>query len=437
MTRALLLLMHQGRSFTREVHDAAARFGLSLVALSSRPEKPEDMEDSSRYLADCEKTDGSRLTTADVEGVVGRFAARGFAVEAVIATFEGYRLLMAELNEQLGAHDCAVAALALCLDKYELRRFLADRGLSMVRVQMLTVGASPTLDPAARWFVKPVRGASSFGAFLLEDFRALADVPELQRQMRADHRMSAIFLDTYDFVVEEYVDGPEFSFETVLFDGVWHLCVHEKARVERLERTTLEAMSVSPPVSIGADLVLDGADFLTRCLAELGTLGLSTGAFHIEAKYWAGRDRWEIIEINPRIGGSLIHASVQAVTNESLLELWVRSLLTQKDDRKTLREHLARVSQLEALRTGSVSRATVFLSRYGEKGRTVASIRFNPPERQPQVLKLHVQPGTTLEDSDRAICLMDALWEVDTTNLAAEVDFLDQHATEHFDVQYS
>ncbi|MFB7864254.1 acetyl-CoA carboxylase biotin carboxylase subunit family protein [Streptomyces sp. NPDC056069] len=437
MKPAVLLLMHQGRSFTEEAAAAAAGLGRTLVALSSRPEHPGVLDDSRRHVADCLVTEEPELRFGDVEKAVRELADRGYRVEAALATFEGYRLLMAELNERLGAHDSAEPALRLCLDKYELRRFLFAQGLSEVRARRLAPGVVPELDPSARWFVKPVRGASSFAAFLLDDVTALAELPAMQQQMRADRRMKAIFMDRYDFLVEEYVEGPEFSFETLVLDGrAHHLCVHEKARVERLERTTLEGMSVSPPASIDRGLVLEGARFVTDCLAALGGHGLAAGAFHIEVKYWADRGRWEIIEINPRMGGSLIDASVRTVTGHSLLDLWTESLLAAADERDAFHERLTRISQLEALRTGAPTRATVFLSKYGEKGRTVDRIRFDPPTRPPRILRLHVAEGARLDASDRAICLMDALWDVAADALDAETAFLDRHATEHFHVRY-
>ncbi|MDT0438363.1 MULTISPECIES: ATP-grasp domain-containing protein [Streptomyces] len=437
MKRAILLLMHQGKSYTEEVAAATAGLGLTLVALSSRPETPEVLEASRRHVADCLVTEEPELCSADLDKAVRELAERGYQVEASLASFEGYRLLMAELNERLGAHDSAEAALRLCLDKYELRRHLCAEGLSEVRLHRLSAGVTPELDPTTDWFVKPVRGASSFATFRLKGVDDLADLPAIQEQMRADRRMKAIFMDRYDFLVEEFVDGPEFSFETVVLDGrIHHLCVHEKARVEHLERTVLEGMSVSPPVSLSRELVLEGADHVADCLASLAGHGLTAGVFHIEVKYWESKGRWEIIEINPRMGGSLINASVQTVTGHSLLDLWTESLLLPDGERDAFHARLTQASQVEALRTGALTRATVFLSKYGEKGRTVDEIRFEPPTRPPRILNVHVAAGTALDASDRGICLMDALWDAAADDLVAETAFLDRHATEHFHVRY-
>jgi hypothetical protein len=245
--------------------------------------------------------------------------------------------------------------------------------------------------------------------------------------------MAAIFMDQYDFLVEEYIEGPEFSFETIVFGDAHHICAQEKARLERLDRTTLEAMSISPPISVPCEIVLAGAAFVSRCLAAVG---VTAGAFHIEAKYWTKKKRWEIVEINPRMGGSLINASVQSITGTSILELWIDTLLARGDEKENLSKRLREVSQLPSLRDGTASKATVFLSKYGSKGRTIESIRFAPENRKPDILKVHVEPGTKLDDSDRALCLMDALWRVDYADLPGEVARLDQHANENFHVEY-
>jgi biotin carboxylase len=434
---AIVLLLHQGKSFTKEAAAAASKLGYSLVGLSSQPEKPEVLEDSRRYLDDCLVTQDPVLGAADIVDLESRFGERGYNIRAAIATFEAYRLLMAEINHRLGVRDSSEEALRLCLNKYELRQFLAKRDLSAVQSYRLTPDLAVQLDPSATWFVKPVRGAASFAAFILQDPASLRDLdlPGLQEQMRQDHRMAAIFMNDFDFLVEEYVEGPEFSFETIVLEDAWHLCIHEKARVERLDRTTLEGMSVSPPSSVDRDIILRGADFVTRCLAELREVGLTAGAFHIEAKYWTARDLWEIIEINARMGGSLINDSVEILTGESMLELWMTALTLTPADQAAFCARLEQASQLRLLRDGSPSRATVFLSKYGRKGSVIESIDFTPT-RPPQIVKVHVAAGTVLDDSDRAICLLEALWAVGPQQLADEIDFLDRHATEHFHVAY-
>ena len=267
----------------------------------------------------------------------------------------------------------------------------------------------------------------------MEDVKDLEDLSGLQDQMQSDEKMAAIFMGNFDFLVEEYVEGPEFSFEIVAVQGVYHVCVHEKAQMKRQSRTTLEVMSVSPPLSIDQEAISEGAAFITKCFE---VVGLTAGAFHVEVKYWENRQRWEIIEINPRMGGSLINASVATITGASILDLWIRSLVLKDEELPALLETLERCSQVIAPDKSVKRPASLFISKYGEKGRVIDSIEFSPLDRPPAVYKLHEKPGRTLANSDRALCLLDALWEVDGSRLRDEVIAITELVDQQFKVSY-
>jgi predicted ATP-grasp superfamily ATP-dependent carboligase len=433
MKKALLLLMHQGNSFVEDIHDALVPMEVSLIALTSRPSSVEIFEKNQNFLADWIVTDDEQLVRKDVELGLEAFRTRGYDVLAGLATFEGYRLLMADVNAELGARDSDRAALQLCLDKFQMRSALQEAGLSEVCAYRLGTDRPPVCDPSKKWFIKPVRGASSFACFIMEDVKDLEDLPRLRSQMQNDEKMAAIFMGNFDFLVEEYVEGPEFSFEIVVVQEVYHVCVHEKAQMQRQSRTTLEVMSVSPPLSIDQEAVSEGAAFITKCFE---VAGLTAGAFHVEAKYWQSRRRWEIIEINPRMGGSLINASVATITGASILDLWIRSLILEDEELPVLLESLERCSQVITPETNGKRPASLFISKYGEKGRVIDSIEFSPTDRPPAIYKLHEKPGRTLANSDRALCLLDALWEVDRSRLNDEVIAITELVDQQFKVSY-
>ena len=181
----------------------------------------------------------------------------------------------------------------------------------------------------------------------------------------------------------------------------------------------------------------DRAAFIADCFAAVG---LTTGAFHVEVKYWESRKRWEIIEINPRMGGSLICASVAAITGASVFDLWIRSMLADAADLPALHEHLRQCSQIAPTgRNGRMNgdrAATLFISKYVEKGRVIDSIAFTPDDRPPAVFKLHEKAGSTLADSNRALCLMDAMWEVDGSQLSDEIAKISSFVESNFHIQY-
>ncbi|GLU34970.1 ATP-grasp domain-containing protein [Trinickia caryophylli] len=435
MKDAVILLMHQGNSFVQELAALLAARDLAFVAVSSRPADAAVFERNQAFLDAWQLADTTELRTEDVTVAARHFEQAGYRLRAAIATFEGYRLLMAELNATLGARDAPGAALALALDKFRCRTFLRDAGLSEVACEPIETGAGgPDLDPSRRWFVKPVRGAASFGCFILTHPDDLRDLPAIQAQMHNDGKLSSIFMGKFSFFAEEFVEGPEFSFEIAAAGRPRVVCVHEKARVERLQRTTLESMSISPPLCLPEAILQEGAAFVSECLSRIG---LINGAYHVEMKYWEARRRWEIVEINPRMGGSLINASTERIIGVSMLELWLRSLLLRDEaELPAFHGFVDRVSQGGRAVAASSDRATVFVSKYGEKGRTVASIAYDAGGRTPDVLELHVKAGAKLENSDRAICVMDALWEVDRASLAQSVETIEKESDARFHITY-
>ena len=76
MTEAVLLMMHQGNSFTQEVSEILKKKGLALLALSSRPPKPETFEKQQEFLADWIVVDRPQLELDDAVGAVATFAER-------------------------------------------------------------------------------------------------------------------------------------------------------------------------------------------------------------------------------------------------------------------------------------------------------------------------------------------------------------------------
>lgn len=64
------------------------------------------------------------------------------------------------------------------------------------------------------------------------------------------------------------------------------------------------------------------------------------------------------------------------------------------------------------------------------------SIDYDPHGNAPDLLEFHVKPGTRLEDSDRAICVMDALWQVDRSSLPAAIESIDRQSDENFRITY-
>ncbi len=138
---------------------------------------------------------------------------------------------------------------------------------------------------------------------------------------------ASAFNDGLQFMAEDYIAGQEFSFETLLVDGQAHVvAVHEKYEVTETADTVLEDSCTTPPASLDQAQIAAGLHWLKNVL---GCMDLKWGCYHVEARFTG--QHWDLIEINPRVGGSLISHSVEAVTaGHSMLSLWLDLLWPAK-----------------------------------------------------------------------------------------------------------
>jgi biotin carboxylase len=177
--------------------------------------------ESAQYLADVqEKSDVFVLTNFSDEPELRRViqdTARTHGVstiyhigreDSMLATYDAAEQLAAELNP--------VSAVRLLVDKGAMRDRLAERGLSPVRYAKAEDRAQVPAALAQVGYpavVKPTALAGSRGVFLWHGSE--------------DAQAWSVAVEHYDyggpFIVEEYLEGPEYSVETLSRDGVHHV----------------------------------------------------------------------------------------------------------------------------------------------------------------------------------------------------------------------
>lgn len=420
----VLLLSHVGFSFMEDLVATVRARGLRIYVLSSLPE-PRHQRSRPGALADLADdlrvTAGHVLTWQDVEDYLGHLCGAGEQVLCCLTVWEGYRHLMALANGQLGVPDLEEKQVLVLRDKLTLRNRLADGGLSRGRAVELTPRTLREYrQREARYFVKPVSGIASFGAFPLGPETTWADVVRVIAEARADTIYASAFGDGVDFLIEDYLTGPEFSFEVIVVSGEpYVVAIHEKVEVTEAAGTVLENCCVSPPRSLSAE---DRAAGICWMASVLALLGLRWGCFHIEARHTPYG--WDLVEINPRVGGSLISASVAELTSgPSMLDLWLDSLLTA-DQPTGFRKALRGLSYgadgstpkgLPCTADGSapVESATFFRVFFADPG-TIRWIGTNDDlPLQPVVSQILLKPGDVVESSSREVFLGQLLWRMD------------------------
>jgi hypothetical protein len=409
-----LILSHQKLSMVPAVSSALRRRGITSHVLSSRPSREVDSGWESE-VGTVRVTDGHALDASDVDLFMKELTAAGVHLLGCLSVWDAYRGLMARANRAIGATDLGEETIARLRDKLAMRTALREAGLSAVDAWPFEEARFAALADRSRYFVKPRAGMASLGAFRADLLGAPEDLSQVWAQTAGDTAYAGAFDGEPAFVVEEFIEGTECSFEVCVHDGtpVVH-AVHEKVDLRQSGRTTLENACACPPVSVGADAVREGADHVARCLRALG---VHTGVHHVEARRTPSGG-WEIVEVNARIGGACIVPSTRLHSGADLLDHWVDLVL-------------GRLPQ----EPESPVRSTFFRVFFGEPGRVVSRLERRPGRIETVEEKVFVHEGEKLPDVDREIFLGQALW--DTTGLTAgELSAFIGRTESYLDIEY-
>ena len=432
--KGILILSHVGFSFVDQLASQISNEGIERYILSSKPEdQNNDRISELKTMGEWfNSTEQHQLCWDDVLNTIKQLQSDNINVVACISVWEGYRGLMALANEYLGIKDITNDCVSLLTNKFELRKKLFQHGLSNILVEPLTEKVfNAYQQQAVAKFIKPFRGIASFGTFKLTAELCWNDIITLQQQLKEDVVYNGIFAAHDPFIIEDYIHGNEFSFEILVEDGSNHIvAIHEKSEVSQEKMTTLENACVCPPISLTAGDVSKASHWLDEVFL---LLNINSGCFHVEAKYDNGQ--WEIIEINPRVGGSFISQSVEHFTNgHSLVNLWIKLLLQSTQEDAQYSQLLASLSVTGANLSPN-QKATFFRVFYGEVG-TVSSVEQEPGRFPPLMTQVFVKEGDCFSVSHKENFVGQALWALDAKQLMQSYRQISQQSDSLIKVTY-
>ncbi len=429
-----LILSHVGFSFVEALADEIKSSDQHVFILSSKPE----VHHAGRVAAlnllatRANVTERHELTWADVQQTIDDISQQGYKLNGCICVWEGYRRLMAQANHYLGVDDLLPQTIELLTNKLALRQLLQANQLTSVIAEPLTAELLTRYQHEnAKKFIKPVTGIASFGTFRLTQSLAWSTLEALQEDFKQDTVFNSIFKPDFPFMVEDFISGVEVSFELIMEQGVLHpIAIHEKVDVAHESLTTLENACASPPVNLHQEEIDAGITWLNQ-LFEL--LGITTGCFHLEARCDDGH--WELIEINPRVGGALISQSVEYLTKgHSMLNLWI-GLLNQsnhyRSEYSTLLDELSVTGRHPVRR----DRASFFRVYFGHKG-TIAAIDESQDGTVPVVAQLFAKAGDTFDSDARENFIGQVLWPLDPDNLQASYSRINEESEQYLSISY-
>ncbi|MEJ3659183.1 ATP-grasp domain-containing protein [Actinomycetes bacterium KLBMP 9759] len=227
-----------------------------------------------------------------------------YPFQAAVSLFELGLLPTARVNEALGLAGESVATVELLLDKWRMRRHLAARDISPVASAVGRSAHDVREFGKAHGFpiiVKPVRESGSLGVFRIRDraeidavadrFRSLGERDWATGDLSGDEPFD-------EFLMEEFLDGPEISVETLSFDGR-HVVV---ATTDKAVDRGFVEIGHSQPSGSPAGTLREA----TRLVVDfLDAVGLRDGPAHTEVKLTSRGPR--IVESHNRVGGDRIN----------------------------------------------------------------------------------------------------------------------------------
>ncbi|WP_433201524.1 ATP-grasp domain-containing protein [Dactylosporangium sp. CS-047395] len=226
---------------------------------------------------------------------------QAYPFRKVVSLFELGLLPAAKIDEMLGLGGNSVATVEMLLDKSFMRRHLNALGVSPVAH---AVGRGE--DDLRRFVaehglpvvIKPTREAGSICVFVVREEAELAPVVARYHELGTTFDAIDLAGPMDAFLMEEYLDGPEISVESLSFAGR-HVVV---GITDKVTGPAFVELGHATPSRHPAEQLAEVEELVHRFL---DAVGLREGPAHTELKLTSRGPR--IIESHNRVGGDRIN----------------------------------------------------------------------------------------------------------------------------------
>jgi biotin carboxylase/GNAT superfamily N-acetyltransferase len=236
-------------------------------------------------------------------------------VAGVVAYDDQAVPVAARIAAALGLRGHPVAAADAARDKALMKERFRAAGLPIANYHL-----ARDEDDAVAWaehngypvVVKPVRGSASQGVIRADDEQRLREAYRRLRRIVLDYRLDTGARGDAEQLVESYLDGPEYSVELLVKDGVpTVLCLFEKP--QPLAGPFFEETIYVTPPRLSAERQQEMSELAVR---GAQALGLRDGAAHCEIRLANGAVF--ILEIGARLIGGACSRVFRHVLGEDI-----------------------------------------------------------------------------------------------------------------------
>ncbi|BCG83338.1 argininosuccinate lyase (plasmid) [Mesorhizobium sp. 113-3-3] len=308
MNRGSFLFVESNTTGTGELLLKRARLlGFETYLVTRNPARYPFLKDSVTRVIEAETRSPDELVriAAKLRGLAGIYSSSDYFVEAASSA-----------AMEMGLPAANSEAIATCRNKWKQAAELQRQSIAIPETRLATsvrdvenILAQATLPVV----VKPVSGSGSSGVRLCDSATAAIKAFESARGSLLDQ----VDLPSPDILIQQYVEGKEYSAEIIACDGTLH-CLGILAKHK------------GPPpcfVEIGHDFPAPLPEPSLKELASfaagaVSALGLNFGPVHVE--FVIAESGPVIIEVNPRLAGGMIPVMLSHALGTSILDMVIR-----------------------------------------------------------------------------------------------------------------
>ncbi|TSE05613.1 ATP-grasp domain-containing protein [Mesorhizobium intechi] len=308
MNRGSFLFVESNTTGTGELLMKRARLlGFETYLVTRNPARYPFLKDSVAQVIEAETRSPNELlrVAAKLTGLAGIYSSSDYFVEAA-----------SSVAMEMGLPAANSEAIATCRNKWKQAAELQRQSITIPETRLATsvrdvenILAQATLPVV----VKPVSGSGSSGVRLCESVTAAIEAFESARGALIDQ----IGLPSPDILVQQYVEGKEYSAEIIACDGTLH-CLGILAKHKGPAPFFVE-VGHDFPAPLSEPSLKELASFAAGAVSALG---LEFGPAHVE--FVISESGPVIIEVNPRLAGGMIPVMLSHVLGTSTLDMVIR-----------------------------------------------------------------------------------------------------------------
>jgi cysteine synthase A len=290
----------------------ARHLGLEPVMVTNRPSRYPGIGEADCAIIRCDTN-----STEALEAAVRAHLSPG-DVAGVTTTSEFYLEAAAGLAASLGLPGNPPEAVAACRRKSATRRLLTEAGLPQpVSVPVPRAADVPGAVAATGLpcVVKPVSDSASTGVLLCTSLGQAQEHAAKLLSITHNVREQAV---PQEVLVEEFVQGPEYSVETIFADGSLHVVGITRKTVSDPPSFVELRHTFPAPLDEAASCEVERV-----VRAAIEAMGLRHGACHTELRLTAAGP--VVIEINARLAGGMIPELIRLAGGPDLLTQQLRA----------------------------------------------------------------------------------------------------------------